>query len=313
MGSAIMEPVAEADRAIMADGYVLPLRSWLPEESPRAVVLAIHGFSDYGHGFHSLSEPLVAGEGIALYAYDQRGFGATAEPGIWAGSDTLVADLHTLMALLRELYPDIPIYLMGESMGAAVTMLALKARPPVEVNGVVLLAPAVWGLETMPWYQRWALWLGMRLMPERSFSSESVRRLGISPSDDPEVMRELAMDPLVLKQARVDTLHGVTLLMGEAASVPSLPVPALLLYGDNDQVIPPYPVCRWLRGLEPDSGVDIALYPGGYHMLTRYSGREVVIGDIAHWLRARDETSSPSLPSGYGATLPEAVERVCGW
>lgn len=41
----------EADRIVVPDGTVLPLRSWLPEGRPRAVVLAIHGFNDHANAF----------------------------------------------------------------------------------------------------------------------------------------------------------------------------------------------------------------------------------------------------------------------
>src|SRR5262249_47536372 len=42
----------------------------------RAVILALHGFNDYSHAF-AMPGPLWAEQGIATYAYDQRGFGGT--------------------------------------------------------------------------------------------------------------------------------------------------------------------------------------------------------------------------------------------
>ncbi len=328
MGPAITVPHLVEDRVVeghvveghvvAVDGYRLPLRVWraagdVDAAPPEAVILAVHGFNDYGRAFDNLAEPLVENLDMTLYSYDQRGFGATDRPGIWPGTETLVSDLATVIRLLHERYPESPLYLMGESMGAGVVMLALDRAPELPVDGVVLLAPAVWGLDTMPWYQRLALWLGMRLMPERTFSGDTARRLGISPSDDEAIMRALALDPLVLKQARVDTLHGVTLLMGEAARVERLPVPALVQYGDNDQIIPPRPVCEWLRQWEPAAGQIMALYPDGYHMLTRYSGRNAVIEDLAHWLSRPPEGERAELPSGFRTDWAEAREAVCSW
>ena len=69
----------------------LPLRRWLPEGKPRAVVLALHGFNDYSNAFADAG-PVFAAHGIALYAYDQRGFGAAPAPGRWPGSRRLVDD-----------------------------------------------------------------------------------------------------------------------------------------------------------------------------------------------------------------------------
>src|SRR5690606_8432863 len=108
------------------------------------------------------------------------------------------------------------------------------------VDGVVLIAPAVWGRETMPWYQRGALWLARTLFPGMNFSGRFAQRfIDIRPTDDPAVMAQLRNDPLVLKDARADTLDGLTTLMDDAlAGSGALPAPALILYGGRDDIIP---------------------------------------------------------------------------
>jgi alpha-beta hydrolase superfamily lysophospholipase len=246
---------------------------------------------------------------VALYAYDQRGFGDTNAPGIWAGQATLVDDARTVAALLRVRYPNRPVYLIGESMGAAVVLLTLARDVETSVDGAVLIAPAVWGSDSMPWYQRLSLWLAMRWFPGKYFSSETVSRLGKRPTDDPEIMRSLSRDPLVLKGARIDTLYGVTELMGDASKVVSVPVPIQVLYGLNDQIIPTRPVCNWLKRIDSSgvTNVRFAIYPGGYHMLTRYSGRGRVLADIAAWLGSRNAR----FPSGEEVTVQEARAMVC--
>lgn len=308
-GAAVEAPVLNDDHVLTADGYRLPLRRWLPRGEIEAVVLGLHGFNDYGNAFLYLQEAVVDAGNVAIYAYDQRGFGETKRPGVWAGQETLVNDAQTVATLLRDRYPDRPLFLMGESMGAAVVLLALANGNSLPADGAVLIAPAVWGTDTMPWYQRFGLWVAVRLMPGKYFSSESVRRLGRRASDDAEIMRELGKDPLVLKGARVDTLHGVSELMQEASRVVSVPVPSQILYGLNDQIIPSQPVCNWLRGLSQSAPTEmrIVLYPNGYHMLTRYSDRANVMADIASWLRG----SGSSSPSGLEVSLDEARATVC--
>jgi alpha-beta hydrolase superfamily lysophospholipase len=307
--AAIGEPVLKEDHVLTADGYRLPLRRWLPRGEIKAVVLGLHGFNDYGNSFHYLQEAVVDAGNVAIYAYDQRGFGETKRPGIWAGQETLVNDAHTVATLLRDRYPRRPLFLMGESMGAAIVLLALANGDSPPADGAVLIAPAVWGTDAMPWYQRLGLWLAVRLMPGKYFSSETVRRLGKRATDDSEIMQELSKDPLVLKGARVDTLQGVSELMLEASRVVSVSVPSQILYGLNDQIIPSEPVCNWLGRLtqSPPTAMRVVLYPGGYHMLTRYSDRARVMADIAAWLRSPRST----LPSGYERSLDEARAVVC--
>src|ERR1700761_464641 len=65
------------------DGMVLPLRHWGPLDHPRAILVALHGMSDYANGF-ALPGDAWAGQGILTLAYDQRGFGAAPNPGLWA-------------------------------------------------------------------------------------------------------------------------------------------------------------------------------------------------------------------------------------
>ena len=108
---------------IAPDGARLPLRKWLPGGDVKAVILALHGFGDYSNAF-AMPAALWAERGIATYAYDQRGFGGAPGRGLWAGEGQLAADAVTASRLLRLAYPGRPLYLLGESMGGAVAILA---------------------------------------------------------------------------------------------------------------------------------------------------------------------------------------------
>src|SRR6185295_4936923 len=115
---------------VTGDGAALPMRSWLPEGKPVAVVLALHGFNDYSKAFDKVPGapgvgPYLASQGVAVIAYDQRGFGNTANRGLWPGRDALVGDFAAMARAVKSAYPDVPLYAMGESMGGAVVIAAL--------------------------------------------------------------------------------------------------------------------------------------------------------------------------------------------
>jgi alpha-beta hydrolase superfamily lysophospholipase len=116
-GESLSAARLEADHVIAADGAKLPLSTWRPQGAPRAIVLAMHGFNDYRQGFAEVG-PFLAAKGFTTYAYDQRGFGATAQRGIWPGSAVLMDDARTVAALLREAHPGRPLYLLGERWAA---------------------------------------------------------------------------------------------------------------------------------------------------------------------------------------------------
>jgi acylglycerol lipase len=284
MGPAVVAPSLDDHALTAADGYALPIRAWLPEITPpRAMILALHGFNDYSNAFDDAGRRWAA-QGIAAYAYDQRGFGASANTGVWPGTPTLVADLKTAAAQLRRRHPNRPLFLLGESMGGAVALAALTDPiDPLAVDGAILVAPAVWGRDSMGFFPRVALWLSNAAVP--GMVVHPPRDLGIEPSDNLPMLRALGRDPLVIKGARVDALAGLTDLMDEALTAcRRLESPALVLYGAHEQVLPPRPVERALAAFEASGRHVVAVYPDGYHMLLRDRQGTVVIDDIAGWI-----------------------------
>jgi alpha-beta hydrolase superfamily lysophospholipase len=283
-------PVLDNTHAVMEDGYRLPLRWWRAPGNSHAVVLALHGMNDYSNSFASTGEYL-AERGVSLVAYDQRGFGGTQGQGYWHGSQRLTKDVRIMAGLLRERFPDQPLYLLGESMGGAAALASLNAQP-TEVDGVILVAPAVWSRSDMPFYQRFALWLAAHTVPGKQLTGEG---LDIIPSDNTAMLRALGRDPLVIKETRVDVLYGVSNLMDEATAASlDTDTETLILYGRNDQIIPKQPTCRWLQSLPdgPRKRWRAVFYENGYHMLTRDLQARVVLGDIANWLPGTGEATS---------------------
>ena len=286
---------------VAADGAVLPLRKWLPPRDrgggeARAVILALHGFNDYSNAFEGPGETWSR-EGIATYAYDQRGFGAAPERGFWPGRAALAADAATATQVLRRLYPRAPVYLLGESMGGAVAVIALTGEsgtPVPDVDGVILTAPAVWGRPTMGLLPRLTLWAGVRLMPGLALSG---RGLEIKPSDNIAMLRALARDPLVIHETRIDTIYGLVDLMDATlASAPLLDAPMLVAYGAKDEIVPKVAITRFVDALppEPQRRHRLAWYDDGYHMLLRDLQAPVVVADVASWALV----SRAPLPSG---------------
>lgn len=303
-GPDIQAPALEADAIVAADGARLPLRSWLPKAEPRAVVVAIHGMNDYSNAFLGPGKALAA-KGIAVYAYDQRGFGAGPHPGWWSSTAAMAADLRAAARLLAARHPGVPLYLLGESMGGAVAIEAAVHAPMPEVRGVILSAPALWGRASMPWYQRAALWLAYQVAPGWTLTG---RGLKIQPSDNIEMLRALSRDPLVIKETRVDAIHGLVDLMDAAqADAPLLDLPALLLYGARDEIIPPEPTWAAVAALPRlGGGQRAALYVNGWHMLLRDLQAQVVIDDIAAWIA---DASAP-LPSGGDRAASEKLATI---
>ncbi len=294
MGAAVVQPQLNDKVLIAADGFELPMRSWLPADGHvRAAVVALHGYNDYSNAFDGAGREFATA-GIATYAYDQRGFGATRDRGVWAGTPTLVSDAGTAVEMVRKRHPGVPVYLMGESMGGAVVLTSMTGPNPPKVDGTILVAPAVWGRQAMGFFPRAALWVTYNLVP--GMVVHPPRDLNIRPSDNIEMLRALGRDPLVIKGSRVDALEGLTDLMGAALDAcRQLQTPSLVLYGAHEEVLPPRPVERALQDFEAGGRHVVAVYPDGYHMLLRDLKGGLVVNDIVAWI------GNPKMPLASGA------------
>ena len=287
----------EADAIITADQTRLALRRWVPRDAAttKAVIVAVHGFNDYSRAFTIPAEFWVR-QGIATYAYDQRGFGANRDAGRWAGARTLCRDLVTAVDLVQRAWPGLPVFLLGESMGGAEVLAVMGGNcagvAAPKPAGVILVAPAVWGRKTMPVLNRVALFVAARLVPSMRFTGSGFHILA---SDNIPMLLQLGRDPLFIKATRSDTIFGLVDMMDAGYAAPSVGTgPVLILYGAHDELIPVEPMRDVARRLARAPGMRLGYYQHGWHMLLRDLEQGRVAGDVAAWIA--DPKSA--LPSG---------------
>ncbi|MCC6920647.1 MAG: lysophospholipase [Alphaproteobacteria bacterium] len=286
---AVLDVSREPESFTTRDGLKLGVSTWRAA-NPRAVIVAFHGMNDYA-GF--IREPAAywQGEGISTYALDQRGFGRSPNRGLWAGDDAMTGDARDFIARVRAENPGKPLYLLGESMGGAVVMATLARPDAPHADGVILVAPAVWGWSTMNFWYRSALWVVAHTLPWKRVTGSG---LSIQPSDNIEALRDLGRDPLVIKPTRTDAVYGLVGLMDEAIlNASRVKAPVLLLYGQNDQIVPRWPIQKLVEAMNP--APRIVLYPRGYHLLMRDLGRQLVWDDVLAFL----DGAGGKAPSGY--------------
>lgn len=102
---------------------------YLPTETPRVIVQLSHGMIDYVGRYKALAEYLTS-HSIAFVGNDHLGHGRTAacreDLGYFADKDGygyLVYDLYSMNRLISETYPDVPIVMLGHSMGSFLARL----------------------------------------------------------------------------------------------------------------------------------------------------------------------------------------------
>ncbi|CAF1261352.1 unnamed protein product [Adineta ricciae] len=105
------------------DGLSIVTYRWNTNQPPRAAIQLTHGMGEHALRYGEFARTLNA-KGIVVYAQDQRGHGATATLTKTIGSfghdgwQMLINDIHLLVQYVRSENPNIPLILLGHSMGS---------------------------------------------------------------------------------------------------------------------------------------------------------------------------------------------------
>lgn len=268
----------DGDRLTVGDGMVLPVMRWPVEAKPRAVILALHAYGDYRRAFR-LVGPWFAAKDMEVIAYDQRGFGETSSRGTWPGADAMIRDFGDAVTAVRAARPDVPIYVLGESMGAATALAGLASGEVTGVDKLMVAAPGVRGDLPLRQLHDSVLRLAALALP---WLAIELKRGG-RPWLDPSEAARLADDPLILRELSVGTYEGLVDLatMASAAVRGALP-PTFLLYGELDGTIPRRAIDDLARTL--DERDEVRYYPDRHHLLLHEAYVEPLFEDCLNWL-----------------------------
>ncbi len=130
-----------------ADGTQIVAYKWEPEDDrgPRAAVQLTHGMGEHARRYDHVAQALND-DRFVVYAQDHRGHGASADPDAYGdlgagGWAALVEDIGLLSAKIRADHPDLPLILLGHSMGSFAVQQYLLDHS-ADVDGVVLTGTA---------------------------------------------------------------------------------------------------------------------------------------------------------------------------
>ena len=274
---------AQADAGPAAAGPArdsIRLASWPAEGRTRAAILALHGFGDFGVLTFEGPAAYWAARGIAVYAPDQRGFGANPSRKRWPGGETLAADARTLAAEVRRRNPGVPLVVIGHSMGGGVALIA--AAEGMDADALVLAGPAIAGGDQLPGAARAGAWALATVLPDKRWTGKN---LNLRPSDNREAMIRVASDPRHFADPSSREIWGLVQIMDAAAeAAPKVTIPMLTLMGDRDMYLKPARV-RAVADRAPGAA-GFKEYPEGWHWLFRDLQREAVWRDVAEFVLA---------------------------
>ncbi len=277
-----------------SDDVEVPYRLWLAHK-PRGAILLLHGCCDYSGAFDDIAPKLVK-RGFSCMAYDQRGFGATASRGHWTSCERYADDLRDGAGFFRSrIGADIPLFVIGESMGGSVAVHAAAKYPDMNLGGIVLVAP---GALASALRNRFYNWL-MTLLGLLAGRSEIVIERNNAAELAPSAAIRLLGDPMVMQAIRADLLAGV-IAMGYSAvdAAKAVTVPVLTMMAGKDDLLRSACVRQLHENLGGEK-VWVALKDGP-HLLLHWEHGGVVLRRARRWIEKQ--------MSRYRAPAPEIGE-----
>jgi alpha-beta hydrolase superfamily lysophospholipase len=206
----------------------------LEARRPRAGLIFLHG--SLVHSEYYLAWGLtLAQRGIAVWLPDLRGHGRSGGMrGTVGRYPTYTADLSRVVEAFRRTWPDLPLYLGGESFGGLVAFLA-AATGAGGLGGLVLSSPAFALKASLSPRQRRLITQAARFLP----LLRPLRPMGVAGvAQWPGLPRLVDTDPLVNRRYTLKFL--AELLAAQAAALPAaadITCPLCVLLAGQDRVV----------------------------------------------------------------------------
>jgi acylglycerol lipase len=262
-------------------GLNLYYQCWLPDKSPKAVLLVVHGLAEHSGRYMNLVNYFVP-KGYAVYALDHRGHGKSE--GMRSYVDRFsdyITDLKTFFDKVRKEHRDAKIFLFGHSLGATIAT-AYSIEHQKELAGLILSGPSLVATTSV----------SPALLAIAGVISAILPKMGVTVLDASTISRDKAVvdayvnDPLVFR-GKIPARTGAELArmwktLPEEMSKIKLPV--LIMQGTEDQLANPAS-SKLLYERVGSKDKTLKLYGGCYHEICNEPEHKEVMADIEAWLK----------------------------
>jgi len=216
----------------------LPIRFWpTAPRKPEAILLCVHGMCLHSGGYQDFAKWMNR-KGYFVVGVDVRGLGSwmSSQGQEYLNLDACIADITSVTAEMRQMFPDTPVFLIGESMGGGIVLQA-AAENADNLAGVIASAPAAQR------FKRGKETLRVVLQMTRGLDSHMDIAKDILPraTQNNELRQKWAGDPLARRFLSPRELISFQTFMSanakRARSIRTLPV--LVIQGMRDQLVKP--------------------------------------------------------------------------
>jgi alpha-beta hydrolase superfamily lysophospholipase len=245
------------------------------------VIVLVHGYGEHSGRYRHVILSLVDA-GYAVYTLDHHGHGKSEGKRAYIDDfDHLISDLKHYFDDVQAAHPDRPIYLLGHSMGALLS-LAFTLRYQDQLAGLIVSGAPLHSDQTVPPLMITAANILDKIVPAAPLA-DTAPVDGLS--KDPVVRDGFRSDPLNY-QSKMRVRTGVqinTTLRAVREQVSKLRLPVLILHGEADPICPPSG-SRLIYDQAASADKTLKTYPGLLHEILNEPERAAVLADIHQWL-----------------------------
>jgi len=261
-------------------GLKIYYQAWFPE-TPKAVIQIVHGFGSHSGRYLNVVNELVPLD-YAIYADDHRGHGKSEGKRNYADSlDQYVEDEKLLYEIIKKQHPNLPIFMLGHSMGSFIALYFTKKYENL-LNGLILSGTGTKAGRKVSRFLKFMVKLFSKIAPHMKISTGLDAKLL---SHDPEVVRNYEQDPLVhTDKIPMRLSYEVLKYLNEVQTfVNTFKLPLLVQCGSEDKLTAGTEILKDIFKMEDKT---IIIYDGLYHEVYNEveEERKMVLEDLSAWL-----------------------------
>jgi acylglycerol lipase len=266
------------DSFVGSGGIKLYYQVWYPDKAPKAVIQLIHGFLEHGDRYFDLANELVKRDYV-IYAADHQGHGRSEGVRVYVRRfNVFLEDQKIFYDLIREKEQDIPIFLLGTSMGSFIAEI-LAATHLKDIDGLVLAAAGT-ELGGINIFTKVIGKFLTFIVPKMKLEDPNIDGL----SRDVEVVKAYREDPLVSTKTTIRLAAELLVGTNKAKQlIGHIRIPTLVQCGSDDTVVLGR---EELDKLMVMSDKTVKIYEGLYHDIYNEleEDRKIVLNDLGDWL-----------------------------
>ena len=272
---------------ISKDGMSIFVHAWVPN-NPQRILLCIQGLGGHGGYYRELASQ-VALKGTIVVAPDLRGHGhSEGVRGDIDRFDHYIMDVDVAVNWAITLWPNTPIFVLGESMGASIAIQyiarGLYQTYQIPLVGLVFVSP-VFSSAIYPTFGETIHFMrSLLITPTHPAVVVSGREeLGCR---DPAFNAFLRADPLFVRQVSARFIIRLTIWLWQSQrKACKVDLPLLVLLGGRDYIARRSGTQAFLRNVAAREQ-RIVTFPQAYHCLHRDPDTPDVVGVLNAWLIA---------------------------